>query len=50
MSVAAHTHISGINGIINALYVIVILGILLLTAKYFEGVPVADAFVGIFNN
>jgi hypothetical protein len=49
MSVAAHTHISGLSGFLSALYVIVILGILLGTAKYFEGVPAADAFVGIFN-
>ncbi len=47
-SVAQHVHISGITGVINALYVIVIFGLLLSLARRFEGHPLADAVLEIF--
>jgi len=48
MAVAEHVHISGITAVINALYVIVIFGVLMYVAKYFEGHPLADAFLELF--
>jgi len=47
-SVAPHVHISGITAIINALYVILILGIFHILARKFEGHPLADAFLNIW--
>lgn len=47
-SVAPHVHISGITGVINALYVIAIFGALMLLARRFEGHPLADAFLEVF--
>lgn len=47
-SVAPHVHISGISAFINALYVIVVFGLLHLLARRFEGHPLADAFLDIW--
>lgn len=47
-SVAPHVHISGISAVINALYVILILGVLHIIAKKFEGHPLADAFLDVY--
>lgn len=48
MAVAEHVHISGISAIINALYVIVVFGVLHLLARRFEGHPFADAWLNIW--
>lgn len=48
MAVAEHVHISGFSAVINALYVIVIFGILHILARRFEGHPLADAFLDIW--
>lgn len=48
MSVSPHVHISGISALINALYVILVLGVLNLLARRFEGHPLADAFLDIW--
>ena len=48
MAVAEHVHISGITAVINALYVIVVFGVLMYVAKRFEGHPLADAFLDLF--
>jgi len=47
-TVAPHVHISGISAIINALYVILVLGLLHILANRFEGHPLADAFLNIW--
>lgn len=47
-SVAPHVHISGLDGIINALFVITVFGTLMTIAKRKEGHPLADAFLEIF--
>lgn len=47
-TVAPHLHISGISAVINALYVIVVLGIMHFAARRFEGHPLADAFLDIW--
>lgn len=48
MAVAEHVHISGVTALINALYVIVVFGLLHVIAKRFEGHPLADAFLDIW--
>jgi hypothetical protein len=48
-SVAPHLHISGISGVIQALFVIAIFGALTLAAKHFEGHPLADGFRNIYG-
>ena len=47
-AVAEHVHISGITALINALYVIVVFGVLHIVARRFEGHPLADAFLDIW--
>jgi len=47
-SVAPHVHISGLSALINALYVIVVFGILHLLARRYEGHPLADSFLNIW--
>lgn len=47
-TVAPHVHISGISGIITALYVIAILGVFHIVAEKKEGHPLADAFLNIW--
>lgn len=47
-AVAEHVHISGITAFINALYVIVVFGVLHIVARRFEGHPLADAFLDIW--
>lgn len=47
-NVAPHVHISGITALINALYVIVVFGLLHVLARRFEGHPLADAFLDIW--
>jgi|SoimicMinimDraft_14_1059742.scaffolds.fasta_scaffold415881_1 hypothetical protein len=47
-SVAPHVHISGLSGLIQALYVIVVFGVLHLVARRYEGHPLADAFLDIW--
>jgi hypothetical protein len=49
MAVSPHTHISGLSGLINALYVITVLGALFIAAKRYEGHPMADAFLRIYT-
>ena len=48
-TVAPHVHISALSGFIQALYVIVIIGVLHLVARKFEGHPLADAFLNIWT-
>ena len=47
-TVAPHVHISGLTAFINALYVIVVFGVIHLAARHFEGHPLADAFLNIW--
>jgi len=47
-NVAPHVHISGLSAFIQALYVIVIFGVLHLVARRFEGHPLADSFLDIW--
>jgi hypothetical protein len=47
-SVAPHVHINGISAFINALYVIIVFGLLHIAARRFEGHPMADAFLDIW--
>ena len=47
-SVAPHVHISGLSAFIQALYVIVVFGVLHLVARRYEGHPLADAFLDIW--
>lgn len=47
-SVAPHVHISGISAVINALYVVLVLGVMNIIARKFEGHPLADAFLNIY--
>jgi len=49
MAVAPHTHISGLTGVINALYTIAVFGALILAARHFKGHPFADAFINIYS-
>lgn len=48
MAVAPHVHISGIGAIINALYVILILGVVKVLARRFAGHPFADAINDLY--
>lgn len=48
MAVAPHVHISGISAFIQALYVIVVLGLMHILAERKEGHPLADAFLNIW--
>lgn len=48
MAVQPHVHISGLSALINALYVILVLGVLHIVANRFEGHPLADAFLSIW--
>jgi hypothetical protein len=48
-SVAPHVHISGLSGVINALYVIAIFGVLVTVARRYEGHPLADAFRNVYG-
>lgn len=47
-SVAPHVHISGLSAFVQALYVIVVFGVLHLVARRYEGHPMADAFLDIW--
>lgn len=47
-SVAPHVHISGISAFIQALYVIVVLGVFHIIAERKEGHPLANAFLNIW--
>jgi hypothetical protein len=47
-SVAPHVHISGLSAFIQALYVIVVFGVMHLLARRYEGHPLADAFLDIW--
>lgn len=49
MAVSPHTHISGLSGLINALYTIAVFGALVLAARKFKGHPFADAFINIYS-
>lgn len=43
-----HVHISAVSAIVMALYVLVILGVLHIIARRFEGHPLADAVMNVW--
>lgn len=43
-----HTHITALNGVIVALYVVVVIGTINVVARRYEGHPFADAWLSIW--